>query len=90
MASNLMVSLRLARWAYWTLKEGLKSSSITATSMEGMGEAEQDTWRSLPHASFDVAIMNPPFTRATGHEAEKMAFLIRCLLPSIPVRRTNG
>ena len=46
--------------------------SITATSMEGMGEAEQDTWRSLPHASFDVAIMNPPFTRATGHEAEKI------------------
>ena len=46
--------------------------SITATSMEGMGEAEQDTWRSLPHASFDVAIMNPPFTRATGQEGEKI------------------
>ena len=46
--------------------------SITATTLEGMGEAEQETWRSLPHASFDVAIMNPPFTRATGHEAEKI------------------
>ena len=46
--------------------------SITATSIEGMGEAEQETWRSLPHASFDVAIMNPPFTRATGHEGEKI------------------
>ena len=46
--------------------------SITATSMEGMGEAEQNTWRSLPHASFDVAIMNPPFTRPTGHEGEKI------------------
>ena len=46
--------------------------SITATSIEGMGEAEQDTWRSLPHASFDVAIMNPPFTRAGGQEGEKI------------------
>ena len=46
--------------------------SITATTIEGMGEAEQNTWRSLPHASFDVAIMNPPFTRATGHEGEKI------------------
>ena len=46
--------------------------SITATTLEGMGEAEQNTWRSLPDASFDVAIMNPPFTRATGHEAEKI------------------
>ena len=46
--------------------------SITATTLEGMGEVEQETWRSLPHASFDVAIMNPPFTRATGHEGEKI------------------
>ena len=46
--------------------------SITATTIEGMGEAEQNTWRSLPHASFDVAIMNPPFTRATGHEGKKI------------------
>ena len=46
--------------------------SITATTLEGMGEAEQDTWRSLPHESFDVAIMNPPFTRPTGHEGKKI------------------
>ena len=46
--------------------------SITAKTIEGMGEADQDTWRSLPHASFDVAIMNPPFTRPTGHEGEKI------------------
>ena len=46
--------------------------SITAKTIEGMGEAEQDTWRSLPHASFDVAIMNPPFTRPTGHEGKKI------------------
>ena len=46
--------------------------SITAKTIEGMGEAEQETWRSLPHASFDVAIMNPPFTRPTGHEGKKI------------------
>ena len=46
--------------------------SITATTLEGMGAAEQETWRSLPDTSFDVAIMNPPFTRATGHEGERV------------------
>ena len=46
--------------------------SITAKTIEGMGETEQETWRSLPHASFDVAIMNPPFTRPTGHEGKKI------------------
>ena len=46
--------------------------SITATTLEGMGEAEQETWRSLPDTSFDAAIMNPPFTRPTGHEGEKI------------------
>ena len=45
--------------------------SITASTIEGMGEVEQETWRSLPHASFDVAIMNPPFTRATSHDGER-------------------
>ena len=50
----------------------IENLQITSTSIAGMGETEQNTWRSLPHASFDVAIMNPPFTRATGHEAEKI------------------
>lgn len=26
----------------------------------------------LPHASFDLVVMNPPFTRATGHEGRKI------------------
>lgn len=47
--------------------------SITAKAAEGMGEAEQETWQSLPHASFDVVIMNPPFTRATVHEGKSIA-----------------
>ena len=46
--------------------------SITATTIEGMGEVEQETWRSLPHTSFDVVVMNPPFTRATGHTGERV------------------
>jgi hypothetical protein len=47
--------------------------SITAKAAEGMGEAEKETWRLLPHASFDVVIMNPPFTRATSHEGKNVA-----------------
>jgi len=27
---------------------------------------------SLPHAAFDIVIMNPPFTRSTGHEGKKV------------------
>jgi len=37
-----------------------------------MGESERETWRALPHSSFDLVIMNPPFTRATGQEGEKI------------------
>jgi surface antigen len=46
--------------------------SITAKAAESMSEAEKETWRSLPHASFDAVVMNPPFTRATGHEGRKI------------------
>lgn len=45
---------------------------VTAKAAEGMGEAERNTWRSLPDTSFDAVIMNPPFTRATGHEGKKI------------------
>lgn len=47
--------------------------SITAKAAEGMGEAEKQTWQSLPHASFDAVLMNPPFTRATNHEGKSAA-----------------
>ena len=46
----------------------LKGSEITAKASESLGEAEMDAWRSAPHVSFDLVIMNPPFTRATNHE----------------------
>jgi hypothetical protein len=45
--------------------------AITAKAIEGIGEKEKDTWSALPHASFDMVIMNPPFTRDTGHEGVK-------------------
>ncbi len=46
----------------------LQGSEITAKAAEGLGEAEIDAWRSAPHVSFDLVIMNPPFTRPTNHE----------------------
>jgi len=46
-------------------------TDITARAAGGMGEIEQETWSTLPHASFDLVIMNPPFTRATGHHEIK-------------------
>jgi len=50
----------------------LEILDITAKAVEGMGESERETWSALPHASFDVVVMNPPFTRATDHEAERL------------------
>ena len=46
----------------------LEGSQITAKALGGTGAAEKDTWRFVPHGSFDMVIMNPPFTRATNHE----------------------
>jgi len=46
--------------------------AITAKAVEGMGENEKDTWSTLPHASFDLVIMNPPFTKDTSNEGEKI------------------
>ena len=45
--------------------------SITAKAIEGMGETEREAWETLPHDSFDLVMMNPPFTRDTNHEATK-------------------
>lgn len=46
--------------------------AVTATAVSGMGAKEQDAWSSLPHATFDLVLMNPPFTRPTGHEGKKI------------------
>lgn len=45
--------------------------AITAKAAEGMGEKERETWSALPHRSFDLVVMNPPFTRSTDHGESK-------------------
>ncbi len=46
----------------------LEGSQITAKALESRGEADKKTWRFVSDSSFDLVIMNPPFTRATNHE----------------------
>ncbi|MBC6438019.1 MAG: hypothetical protein GDA52_07755 [Rhodobacteraceae bacterium] len=45
--------------------------AITARKLEAGGTSESDTWDDLPHKSFDMVVMNPPFTRPTNHEGDK-------------------
>ncbi len=45
--------------------------AITTKAVEGKGEQEKDTWSALSQA-FDVVIMNPPFTKDTSNEGEKI------------------
>lgn len=45
--------------------------AITAKVAGGQGESEENPWMTLPHQDFDLVVMNPPFVRATGHEAKK-------------------
>jgi len=35
-------------------------------------EKEMETWSSLPHASFDFVVMNPPFVRPTDTRGKKI------------------
>jgi hypothetical protein len=44
----------------------------SAIASEGTGSSEQKGWQLLPHSSFDLVIMNPPFTRDTGQEGQKI------------------
>ncbi len=46
--------------------------AISAKAAGGLGESEADTWTEIPDAFLDVIVMNPPFTRSTGHEAKKI------------------
>jgi hypothetical protein len=45
--------------------------AITAKSAGGEGESDEQTWAAFPHDSFDLVVMNPPFTRSTGQEGKK-------------------
>jgi len=46
--------------------------AVTAKSVEATGQSEHRVWEAINHWSIDLVIMNPPFTRDTGHEAEKI------------------
>ena len=41
-------------------------------ALEATGEASRNIRLDLPDDSFDLVLMNPPFTRNTGHEAAKV------------------
>ncbi|MFC2070415.1 hypothetical protein ACFLTB_04505, partial [Chloroflexota bacterium] len=45
--------------------------SITAKAVEANGQREHEVWEAIQHWSIDLVIMNPPFTRDTGHEGVK-------------------
>ncbi|MDO8750863.1 MAG: hypothetical protein Q7K03_06940 [Dehalococcoidia bacterium] len=44
---------------------------VKARAAEGTGESDREARSTLPHASFDLVLMNPPFTRATDHSGAK-------------------
>jgi len=46
--------------------------AITAKSLGGKGAKEKEIWSTLPHMSFDLVVMNPPFTKDTSNEGEKV------------------
>lgn len=48
--------------------EMLQGLEITAKAIEASQGTDVDIWRYAPHGSFDMVIMNPPFTRPTNHE----------------------
>ena len=50
----------------------LKIIPITAQAAEGMSQTERAIHRTVPHATFDLVLMNPPFTRNTGHQGVKV------------------
>ena len=54
-----------------TPQKHIEVIAITAKSAGGEGESEEQTWAAFPHDSFDLVVMNPPFTRSTGQEGKK-------------------
>jgi hypothetical protein len=62
----------LGSWDLLDAQRPFEILAITARAAHGTGEKTLETWSSLPHAGFDLVIMNPPFTRPTGHESKKI------------------
>jgi len=46
--------------------------AVAATGLGGKGASRKDIFVSVQHGSFDLVLMNPPFTRPTGQEAKKV------------------
>jgi len=46
--------------------------AVAATGLGAKGATKKDIFVSIPHGSFDLVVMNPPFTRPTGQEAKKV------------------
>jgi hypothetical protein len=46
--------------------------SVAAVGLGAMGATKKDAFVSVPHEGFDLILMNPPFTRPTGQEANKV------------------
>ena len=53
------------------LQRPLDIVAVTAKSIGATGQSEQHVWEAVNHWSIDLVIMNPPFTRDTGHEGVK-------------------
>ena len=45
--------------------------AVTAKAVGANGQSEQEVWEAINHWSIDLVVMNPPFTRDTGHEGVK-------------------
>jgi hypothetical protein len=46
--------------------------ALAATSLTGKGAGKKEVWKDIPDKSFNLVLMNPPFTRPTGHEGKKI------------------
>ncbi|NJS14523.1 MAG: hypothetical protein HC788_07840 [Sphingopyxis sp.] len=46
--------------------------AIAAVGLGAKGATKKDVFVSVAHESFDLVVMNPPFTRPTGQEANKV------------------
>lgn len=46
--------------------------AVGAVGLGATGATKKDVFVSVPHNSFDLVVMNPPFTRPTGQEANKV------------------
>ena len=69
------LDLRMQEFAQGLFTTGGIGTQVEIGGKQMTGQAKRtETGRSFPveHESFDLVIMNPPFTRPTGHEARKV------------------